>query len=81
MGPPGVGVLTGVDQILGYLVLLAIVGMREQLGDPNGETAPMVVSYLTVSCPCFAVGPVQDLAGMVPKFRDEAHCQSGPEGA
>ena len=21
------------------------------------------------------------LAGMVPKFRDEAHCQNGPEGA
>lgn len=33
-------------------VLFAIVRIREQLGDPNTETALMVVSYLAVSRPC-----------------------------
>jgi len=33
-------------------VLFALVGMREQLGDPNRKTALIVVPLLAVSCPC-----------------------------
>jgi hypothetical protein len=62
------------------LKLLSKLGMREQLGDPNRETALSCRVPSGRQLSLLAVGPVH-LAGMVPKFRDEAHCQSGPEGA
>jgi hypothetical protein len=61
-------------------VPFAIVGMRDQLGDLNRETALIVVSYLAVSCPCLP-GPVQDLAGWCGSFATKPIAKAGKKAS